>query len=409
MSRASRIRVKTQKPTETGGDELDMKMQEYQGKELLARYGVPVPKGQVADTPEQVAEAAAALGGTAVVKAQVLAGGRGKAGGVKVTKSPEAAQEFAASILGTELYFAQAGGNLRIDRVLVEEALPIAKEYYIGITTDRASQRNVFIVSSQGGMDIEEVAHSHPDAIGRLAVDPFLGVRDFDIRRVAQQGGIPASELKELTLFLKKLYQAYVENDANLAEINPLVVTQDGTFIAGDAKIVIDDSALFRHPELAVFAETSDETDAMEKEAHRRGINNYVHLDGNIGIIGNGAGLVMGTMDEVKRAGGEPADFLDIGGGAKAELVKNSLELVLSDPKVKGVVFNIFGGITRGDEVARGILAGTESIKIDVPIVVRLAGTNAKEGLALLKNSDLIPAETMQEAAQKIVSLVGND
>lgn len=386
-----------------------MKMQEYQAKELLAKYGVPVPKGQVADTPEEVAEAAAALGGFAVVKAQVLAGGRGKAGGVKVAKSAEEASNFAASILGKELYFEQAKSNLRIDRVLVEEALSIAKEYYIGITTDRASQRNVFIVSSQGGMDIEDVAHSHPDAIGRLPVDPFLGVRDFDIRRVAQQGGIPSAEIKDLAPFLKKLYQAYVDSDATLAEINPLVVTTDGKFIAGDAKIDIDDSALYRHPELAVFAETSEETDAYEKEAHRRGINNYVHLDGNIGIIGNGAGLVMGTMDEVTRAGGTPADFLDIGGGAKAELVKNSLELVLSDPKVKGVVFNIFGGITRGDEVAKGIIAGTESIKVTVPIVVRLAGTNAKEGLELLKGTDLIPAETMQEAAQKIVSLVGND
>lgn len=386
-----------------------MKMQEYQAKELLAKYGVPVPKGQVADTPEQVAEAAEALGGFAVVKAQVLAGGRGKAGGVKVTKTAEDAKTFAASILGKELYFEQAKSNLQIDRVLVEEALPIAKEYYIGITTDRGSQRNVFIVSSQGGMDIEEVAHSHPDAIGRLAVDPFLGVRDFDIRRVAQQGGIPSSEIKDLAPFLKKLYQAYVDSDATLAEINPLVVTSDGKFIAGDAKISIDDSALYRHPELAVFAETSEETDAYEKEAHRRGINNYVHLDGNIGIIGNGAGLVMGTMDEVKRAGGSPADFLDIGGGAKAELVKNSLELVLSDPNVKGVIFNIFGGITRGDEVARGIIAGTESINVTVPIVVRLAGTNAREGMEILKGTDLIPAETMQEAAQKIVSLVGSD
>jgi succinyl-CoA synthetase beta subunit len=386
-----------------------MKMQEYQAKELLAKYGVPVPKGQVADTPEQVAEAAAALGGFAVVKAQVLAGGRGKAGGVKVTKTAEDAQAFAASILGKELYFEQAKSDLRIDRVLVEEALPIAKEYYIGITTDRASQRNVFIVSSQGGMDIEEVAHSHPDAIGRLAVDPFLGVRDFDIRRVAQKGGIPAAEVKDLAPFLKKLYQAYVDSDATLAEINPLVVTKDGTFIAGDAKIDIDDSSLYRHPDLAVFAETSEETDDFEKEARRRGINNYVHLDGNIGIIGNGAGLVMGTMDEVKRAGGTPANFLDIGGGAKAELVKNSLELVLSDPNVKGVIFNIFGGITRGDEVAKGIIAGTQSINVTVPIVVRLAGTNSKEGLEILKGTDLIPAETMQEAAQKIVSLVGSD
>lgn len=386
-----------------------MKMQEYQGKELLAKYGVPVPKSQVADTPEQAAEAAKALGGTVVVKAQVLAGGRGKAGGVKVVKTPEDAQAFAASILGKELYFEQAKDNLRIDRVLVEQGLDIAKEYYIGITTDRGTQRNVFIVSSQGGMDIEEVAHEHPDAIGRYPVDPFLGVRDFAIRRVAQQGGIPDDEIGKLAPFLKALYAAYVENDATLAEINPLVVTASGEFIAGDAKIEIDESALFRHPEFASFVETSEETNEFEKEARRRGINNYVHLDGNVGIIGNGAGLVMGTMDEVKRAGGEPADFLDIGGGAKAELVKNAMELVLSDPKVKGVLINIFGGITRGDEVARGIIEGVSTLDIQVPLVVRLAGTNAEEGLKLLQDTDLIPAATMQEAAQKIVSLVGND
>ncbi len=383
-----------------------MKMQEYQAKELLAKYGVPVPKGQVCETPEQVAEATQALGGKAVVKAQVLAGGRGKAGGVKVAKSVEEARDFAASILGNELYFEQAKSNLRIERVLVEEMLPIAKEYYIGITTDRSTQRNVFIVSSQGGMDIEEVAHSHPEAIGRLPVDPFLGVRDFAIRQVAAAGGIPDAEIKQLAPFLKNLYTAYVENDASLAEINPLVVTGDGVFIAGDAKISIDDNALYRHPELAVYGETSEETDEYEKDARRRGINNYVHLDGNIGIIGNGAGLVMTTMDEVKRAGGEPADFLDIGGGAKAELVRNSLELVLSDPKVKGVMINIFGGITRGDEVARGIIEGTSALDIKVPIVVRLAGTSAEAGLEILKNSDLIPAETMQEAAQKIVQMV---
>ncbi|MBC7805331.1 MAG: ADP-forming succinate--CoA ligase subunit beta [Akkermansiaceae bacterium] len=386
-----------------------MKLQEFQGKALLAKYGVPVPKNQVASTPDEVLAAANAIGGKVVVKAQVLAGGRGKAGGVKVVENADAAKAFAESILGKELYFAQAQSNLKIENVLVEEALPIAKEYYIGITTDRNSQRNVFIVSSQGGMDIEEVAESHPDAIGRFAVDPFLGLRDFDIRQLAKDGGIPNDEVGKLAPFLKTLYKAYIEGDASLAEINPLVVTTDGTFIAGDAKIVIDEAALFRHPEFAAYAETSEETDEYEKEAKRRGINNYVHLSGNIGIIGNGAGLVMGTMDEVKRAGGEPANFLDIGGGAKAELVRNSLDVVLSDKNVKGIMINIFGGITRGDEVARGIIEGTKTLNIQVPIVVRLAGTNAEEGLALLKDTDLIPAATMQEAAQKIVSLVGND
>jgi succinyl-CoA synthetase beta subunit len=386
-----------------------MKMQEYQAKALLAGYGVPTPRGIVCGTPDEVRAAAQELGGGAVVKAQVLAGGRGKAGAVKVAKTADACAEFAASILGKSLYFEQAKEELLISRVLVEELLPIAKEYYLGVVTDRATQRNVFIVSSQGGMDIEQVAHDTPDAIGRYAVDPVLGVRDFALKRLLQQGGIPASEHAGLVPFLKSLYKACVLSDATLAEINPLVVTDAGTFIAGDAKIEIDENALYRHADLAVYAETSDETNAFEKDAKRRGINNYVHLGGNIGIIGNGAGLVMTTMDEVKRAGGDAANFLDIGGGAKADLVRNSLELVLSDPKVKGVLINIFGGITRGDEVAKGIIEGASTIDIRVPLVVRLAGTNAEEGLALLHDTDLIPAATMQEAAQKIVSLVGND
>ena len=386
-----------------------MKLQEYQAKEILARYGVPIPKGHVAETAEQAQAAATQLGGKAVVKAQVLAGGRGKAGAVKVTATPEAAGAFAASILGKEIYFEQAKAELKIGRVYVEEALPIAKEYYLGIVSDRDSQSNVFIVSSQGGMDIEEVAHNAPASIARLVVDPALGVRDFQLRHVAAQGGIPTAELGKITPFLKALYTAYVESDANLAEINPLIVTEDGTFIAGDCKMTIDDNALFRHPDFAALVGDSEEMDEFEKDAKRRGINNYVHLDGNIGIIGNGAGLVMATMDEVKRAGGDAADFLDIGGGAKADLVRNALELILSDPKVKGILINIFGGITRGDEVAKGIIEATETLDIQVPLVVRLAGTNAEEGLALLRETDLLPAATMQEAAQKIVSLVGND
>ncbi|MFM7323063.1 MAG: ADP-forming succinate--CoA ligase subunit beta [Armatimonadota bacterium] len=382
-----------------------MKMQEYQGKELLARYDVPVPKGIVCRTAEEAGAAARALGGGAVVKAQVLSGGRGKAGAVKVGKTPEACAEFAGSILGKSLWFEQAKAELPINTLLVEELLPIAKEYYLGVVVDRVTQRNVLILSSQGGMDIEEVAHEHPDAIGRLAVDPTVGLRDFQIRDLARGGGVPTSELPALAPFVRSLYKACLEADATLAEINPLVVTADGKFIAGDAKFDIDDNALFRHPEYAEVAETSDETDAFEKDAKRRGINNYVHLDGNIGIIGNGAGLVMGTMDEVKRAGGAAANFLDIGGGAKADLVRNSLELVLSDPKVEGVLINIFGGITRGDEVAKGIIEGTSTLDIRVPLVVRLAGTNAEEGLALLAGTNLVPAATMQEAARTVFAL----
>ena len=386
-----------------------MKMQEFQAKDLLRKYGVPTPKGIVCTTVEEVAAAAAELGGGAVVKAQVLSGGRGKAGAVKVGKTPEACAEFAGKILGTKLYFEQAKSDLHIGTVLVEQLLDIAKEYYVGVVVDRDSQRNVLIVSSQGGMDIEEVAHHHPDAIGRLPIDPVTGLRDYDIRHVAKLGGIPAGELAQLAPFLRSLVKAVIEGDGTLAEINPLVVTSAGEFIAGDAKIEIDDNAMYRHPDFAALVGESDEMDDYEKEARRRGIANYVHLDGNVGIIGNGAGLVMGTMDEVKRAGGIPANFLDIGGGAKAELVRDSLDLVLSDPNVKGVLINIFGGITRGDEVAKGIIEGCASLDIKVPLVVRLAGTNAEEGLALLKDTDLIPAATMQEAAQKIVSLVGND
>ena len=383
-----------------------MKMQEYQAKALLAQFGVPTPKGIVCTTPDQVKAAAESLGGGAVVKAQVLAGGRGKAGAVKVAKTAEGCADFAGSILGKKLYFEQAKEELAITTLLVEELLPIAKEYYLGLVVDRDTQRNVLILSSQGGMDIEEVAHSNPDAIGRHPVDPVIGVKDFHIRELARKGGIPDSELSKLAPFVKNLYAACLKSDATLAEINPLVVLADGNFIAGDAKIDIDDNTLYRHPELAAHGEDSDELNDFEKEARRRGINNYVHLGGNVGIICNGAGLVMGTMDEVKRAGGQPANFLDIGGGAKAELVRSSLELILLDKDVKVILINIFGGITRGDEVAKGIIEAASTMDIRVPLVVRLAGTNSEEGLALLKDANLVPAATMQEAAQKVVALL---
>ena len=383
-----------------------MKMQEYQAKALLAQFGVPTPRGIVCTTEGEVKAAAESLGGGAVVKAQVLSGGRGKAGAVKVAKTAEACAEFASSILGKKLYFEQAKEELAITTLLVEELLPIAKEYYLGVVVDRDSQRNVFILSSQGGMDIEEVAHSHPDAIGRYAIDPAIGIKDFHIRELARKGGIPDAELPKLAPFIKTLYAACVKSDATLAEINPLVVLADGNFIAGDAKIDIDDNTLYRHPELAAYGEESDELNHFEKEARRRGINNYVHLGGNVGIICNGAGLVMGTMDEVKRAGGEPANFLDIGGGAKAELVRSSLELILLDKDVKVILINIFGGITRGDEVAKGIIEATSTLDIKIPLVVRLAGTNSEEGLVLLKDANLVPAATMQEAALKVVALL---
>ncbi len=381
-----------------------MKIHEYQAKELLKHYGVPVPAGEVAQTPAQVRDIAHRLGKTVVVKGQVHSGGRGKAGAVKLAKNEHDAESAGEAILGHTFFFAQAGSDLTVGRVLVEEAVDISKEIYLGITQDRAQQRDVLILSTKGGMDIEDVAHNNPADIAKAFIDPLLGLTDYAARQVLFDAGFPKENIAKAVPVLKALYAAYLGTDATLAEINPLVITKDGTIIAGDAKWDIDDNSLFRHPEFAALKDTEGE-DPYEAEAHRRGIQ-YVRLEGgDIGIIGNGAGLVMTTMDEVKRAGGKPADFLDIGGGAKADAVTSSLEVVLSDPNVKGVLFNIFGGITRGDEVAKGIIEGTKSLDVKVPIVIRLAGTRAEEGAELLKTTSLIPAATMQEAAQKIVSL----
>ncbi len=374
-----------------------MKIHEYQAKQLLARYGIPVPPGEVASTPEEVEEIAQRLGGPVVVKAQVHVGGRGKAGGIQRAEAPSKARAVAEQILGKPLK------GLVVRKVLVEKALSIQQEYYLGITLDRSARRDVIMVSTMGGIDIEEVAETHPEAIAKVWIDPALGLCDFQIRELVYDANIPKEIASSATQFLKALYQCYTEIDANLAEINPLVVTPHQEVIAADAKIILDDNALFRHPDLLEWREESEE-DPLEAEAHKRGLQ-YVHLGGEIGIIGNGAGLVMATLDEVKRAGGNPANFLDIGGGARAELVANALEMVLKDPQVKGVLFNVFGGITRCDEVARGIIEATSQREINVPIVVRLVGTNEAEGRALLQNTSLIPAETMEEAAQKIVAL----
>jgi succinyl-CoA synthetase beta subunit len=381
-----------------------MKIHEYQAKQLLKQYGVPVPQGQVASNPDEVREVAKTLGKRVVIKGQVHSGGRGKAGAVKIANDANEAEAIGKDLLGKTLFFAQANSDLKINRLLVEEAVDIDKEIYVAVTQDRVRQRDVLIVSTQGGMDIEEVAHNNPADIARLYIDPLLGLPDYACRQVLFDAKFDKALIGKTIPVLKALYAAYVGTDATLAEINPLVITKDGAVIAGDAKWDIDENALFRHPEFTVFKDES-ETDPIEKEAHRRGIQ-YVRLEGgDIGIIGNGAGLVMTTMDEVKRAGGSPADFLDIGGGAKAEAVASSLEIVLSDPNVKGVLFNIFGGITRGDEVAKGIIEGTKNLDIKVPIVIRLAGTRAAEGAELLKTTNLIPADTMQAAAEKIVEL----
>ncbi len=381
-----------------------MKIHEYQAKQLLKQYGVPVPDGQVATTPDEVRSVASAMGRRVVIKGQVHSGGRGKAGAVKLAADANEAEAIGKDLLGKTLFFAQAGADMKINRLLVEEAVDIDREIYVAITQDRVRQKDVLIVSTQGGMDIEEVAHNNPADIAKLFIDPLLGLPDYACRQVLFDAGFDKTLIGKAIPVLKALYAAYVGTDATLAEINPLVITKAGTIIAGDAKWDLDENALYRHPEFAAFKDEA-EMDPIEAEAGRRGIQ-YVRLEGgDIGIIGNGAGLVMTTMDEVKRAGGQPADFLDIGGGAKAEAVTGSLEIVLSDPNVKGVLFNIFGGITRGDEVAKGIIEGTKSLDIKVPIVIRLAGTRAAEGAALLKDTNLVPAETMQEAAAKIVEL----
>jgi len=371
----------------------DLKIHEYQAKELLARYGVEIPgNAGVATTASKARDAVERLGGRAVLKAQVHVGGRGKAGGI-----------MAGAMLGMLLKTHQAPEGIRVEKLLIEEPIRIAKEFYIGVVPDRDSQRNVLIVSAMGGMDIEAVAEENPGAIAKMPVDPAMGLRDYQLRQVCFDANLPVEVIDRTVPFLRNLYRAYIESDGALAEINPLAVTEDGRLLAADAKFQIDDNALYRHPEFESYKEESEE-DEIEAEAHRRGIQ-YVRLGGHIGIIGNGAGLVMTTLDEVARAGGKPANFLDIGGGAKAELVRNSLEIVLMDPNVKAVLFNIFGGITRGDEVAKGIIEATKTMDIRVPMVVRLAGTRAAEGAALLEGTNLVSAATMQEAAARVVAL----
>jgi succinyl-CoA synthetase beta subunit len=293
--------------------------------------------------------------------------------------------------------------GLTVKQVLVEEALDIDKEYYLAATIDRTSKRIVLMASAMGGMDVEEVAENHPEAIVKHAIDPAYGPMDFEIRDLMADAGFDPKAARAIGNIAKQVYAVMIDSDASLVEINPLVVTKAGTVVAADGKFDVDDNALFRQPALATYREDSEE-DPIEAEAHRRGAT-YVHLDGDIGIIGNGAGLVMTTLDLVTRAGGRPANFLDIGGGAQADSVREAIEIVLMDPNVKGILFNIFGGITRGDEVAKGIIAGTKSLDIKVPIVVRMAGTNAEEGRALLEGTNLVPAAGPIEAAEKIIAL----
>ena len=375
-----------------------MKLFEFQAKELFARSGIPVPRGRMASTPDEAATIAAELG-RCVVKAQAHAGGRGKAGLIKLANSPDEARQHAAMILG------QTFKGFVIQRLLVEEAVSAASEYYLAITIDRTTKGPMMMLSAEGGVEIEEVAEKTPEKIIKTAIDPSFGLFDFQLRDVVEQAELDPKASRQVQAIAHKLYRSFCDNDASLAEINPLMVTTDGAVIAADAKVDLDDNALFRHEDLLIYKEEAEE-DPIEAEAHRRGVT-YVRLDGNIGIIGNGAGLVMTTLDLVTREGGRPANFLDIGGGARAESVTQALEIVLMDPNVTGILFNIFGGITRGDEVAKGVLEGTSKIDIKVPIVVRMAGTMAEEGLALLKGSSLIPANSPVEAARKIIELAG--
>ncbi len=373
-----------------------MKLYEFQAKEVFAREGIRVPRGRVVSTPAD-AEAAAAELGRCVVKAQVHVGGRGKAGGIKLADSPAAARAAAEGMLGKPLK------GLMVHHVLVEEALAIAAEYYLSVTIDRTPKRPVMIASAMGGVDIEEVAATTPDKIARLTVDPAYGPMAFELRLLCEQAAFEPRARRGVGEIAQQLYRVFTATDASLAEINPLVVTDQGAVIAADAKFDVDDNALYRQPALAAYRAESEE-DEIEAEAHRRGVN-YVRLNGEIGIIGNGAGLVMSTLDLIARHGGRPANFLDIGGGASPEAVREALAIVLMDPNVKGILFNVFGGITRGDAVARGILDAVATMDLRVPIVVRMAGTRAAEGLALLEGSPLIPAAGPAEAAQRIIEL----
>ena len=374
-----------------------MKLHEYQAKQVLARAGIPIPDGRLATTPAEAESAASAIGAPVAVKAQVQVGGRGKAGGIKVAKSPAEARDAAKAILGMDIK------GLRVEKVYVERAADVAAELYLGITLDRDRRRPVVMLSTVGGMDIEEVAASTPEKIARGWPSPLLGLLPFEARTLAFAAGVPEAQRDAVVDIAQRLFTVYRETDAMLVEINPLFVQKDGSVLAGDAKLDIDDNALFRQAELAKLKEISKDEESEEK-ARALGFS-YVQLDGDVGIIGNGAGLVMGTLDAVRDAGGRAANFLDVGGGAKEAVVKTALEIVLANPRVKSVLINIFGGITRGDEVAKGILAVTAQHPPGVPLVIRLSGTEAVAGRKLLEGAPLVSKETMDDAAKEAVRL----
>ncbi|MCU0227340.1 MAG: ADP-forming succinate--CoA ligase subunit beta [Bryobacterales bacterium] len=385
-----------------------MKIHEYQAKAILAKYGVPVPKGSVAMTAEEAVAIQKELGGRVVVKAQIHAGGRGKGGGVKLASNAEETEAVARQILGMTLVTHQTGPEGRlVQKVLVEQTLPIQKELYLGIVLDRVIGKNVFMASSEGGMEIEEVAAATPEKILREVMEPGLGLSPFQARNIAFGIGVPAASINAAAKAILALAKAYEEIDANLAEINPFILTEDGGVYALDAKIGIDDNAFFRHKDLMELRDLNEE-DPLEVEASRFSLN-YVRLDGNVACMVNGAGLAMATMDIIKYAGGSPANFLDVGGGANAEQIKNAFHILLSDTNVKAVLINIFGGILRCDTLATGVIAAARDLNIQVPVVVRMEGTNVELGRQMLAESglNLVSAATMKDAAEKVVALAG--
>ena len=373
-----------------------MKLLEYQAKELLASLGIQIPPGRVAHTPDEAAAACAELGPVAI-KAQVPVGGRGKAGGIKLAKTPDEARAAAQQIIGMDIK------GFKVPLVYCETALEIEREIYLGFTVDRDARANILMLSSQGGMEIEQVAEESPGSIARLYPNPWRGPLDFELTQLVYDAGL--GELaRPISSLIKKLYRAIPDLDAVTAEINPLVITKKGEVVAGDAKLEIDENAAWRHKDLEQRFGAVIEGDPFEVEAKKRGLT-YVSLDGEIGIVGNGAGLCMSTLDLVQRAGGKAANFCDIGGGAKAEVVENALAVILMNPRVKGVLINVFGGITRGDEVAKGIVIARDRLQMKLPLVVRLSGTREEEGRAILGQHGIEPGVSAWEAAQKIVSL----
>ena len=390
-------------------DDPPVKIHEYQAKAVLARFGVPVPRGEVASTPAEAVDAAKRLGGQiAVVKAQIHAGGRGKGGGVKIARSIQDVEQLAKQLIGMTLVTHQTGPEGRkVGRVLVEEGLDIDRELYLSVLIDRATASPVIIASAAGGMDIEEVAAKEPEKILREHINPGTGIAPFQGRKLAFGMGLSGAAANKLVKLLDAIYKTFIETDASMIEINPLVLTKGGDLLALDAKVSFDDNALYRHPDLKELRDISEE-DPLEVEASKFSLN-YIRLDGNIGCMVNGAGLAMATMDIIKLAGGEPANFLDVGGGANAEQIKNAFRILMADKNVKAVLINIFGGILRCDVLAQGVIAAVTELGVPVPIVVRMEGTNVEEGKKMLRESGLsfTTADSMGEAAEKVVALAG--